>query len=225
MKSMKLLMLLSLIVFGLAAPAPPAGLAGGWALTLLDPLPGRFEAGTSYTIGYWLLQHGVHPYEGDDLGTTGIRLEGTDGELLSFRGVPQREPGHFAVAIAVPKNGKWQVHALQGWFGEQHLGTMSVPGGLQQAKYEGPLPEAHTEHGEDAHWGAIRPPDVDVVLGGTARAATVDSQHSHASAVRPVPESSGLPWVQLLFVLLGAVAVASVVVLAVRRRTSGARRR
>jgi hypothetical protein len=60
------------ILVTIVLPAASAR-AGGWAVTALDPLPQRLQAGRTYTVGYWVLQHGSHPYEGD-LGKTGLKL-------------------------------------------------------------------------------------------------------------------------------------------------------
>jgi hypothetical protein len=163
MRSLRIVALLTLGVFGVfgvfgaVAPAPPAG-AGGWAMTLLDPVPERFEAGHTYTIGYWVLQHGSHPYEGD-LGRTGLRLVGPDKQEIVFDAVALREPAHYAVAIAVPTTGTWQVHAMQGWFDEHNVGTLTVPGGLAIRPPDGPVDVGgHSHDGKTSHWGAIHPP-------------------------------------------------------------------
>jgi hypothetical protein len=148
--------LLVLVTFGLA-PALPAQ-AGGWAVTLLDPLPDEFEADRAYTIGYWVLQHGSHPFEGE-LGRTGLRLVGPD-KVLEFDGRALPEAAHYAVAVSVPA-GKWQVYAMQGWFEQFEVGTLTVPGGLvlkpseMAANIEG---HSHGGGGEDSHWGAVHPP-------------------------------------------------------------------
>jgi len=146
--------LLVLAAVGLS-PAPPAQ-AGGWAVTLLDPLPEEFEADRAYTVGYWVLQHGSHPFEGE-LGKTGLRIVGPD-KVLEFEGAALPEAAHYAVAIAVPA-GTWRVYAMQGWFAEFEVGTLTVPGGLalkpsEMAVHVG----AHGDGGEPPHWGAVRPP-------------------------------------------------------------------
>jgi hypothetical protein len=49
-----------LAAVGCLAIGSPAH-AGGWATTL----PERLEPGRAYTVGYWVLQHGSRPHEGD----------------------------------------------------------------------------------------------------------------------------------------------------------------
>src|SRR4051794_22523985 len=68
------------MTFALTLPAHAQTRAGNWATTELDPLP-EIKADTAYTIGYWVLQHGTHPFDGPakNLGTTGLRLIGADG--------------------------------------------------------------------------------------------------------------------------------------------------
>jgi hypothetical protein len=155
MRLWRVLGLLALVAFWMV-PAAPAQ-AGGWAVTLLDPLPDRFEAGHSYTVGYWVLQHGSHPY-GGDLGRTGLRLVGPDRQELIFEGVALREAAHYAAAIAVPGEGTWQVFALQGPFAEHTVGTLTVPGAMTIKPPGQPVDVGGHDHGEPAHWGAVHPP-------------------------------------------------------------------
>src|SRR5215211_6432465 len=108
---------------GALATASPAE-AGGWATTLLDPLPPRLEPGRTYTVGYWVLQHGSHPYEGD-LGTPGLKLVDDDGRVVTFQGVALREPAHFAAAIAIPHAGTWKLYGQQGVFAGYQVGTLT----------------------------------------------------------------------------------------------------
>jgi hypothetical protein len=154
MRRLRVVALLVLVTFGLA-PALPAQ-AGGWAVTLLDPLPDEFESDRAYTIGYWVLQHGSHPYEGE-LGKTGLRLVGPD-KTLEFEGRALPEAAHYAVAVSVPA-GRWQVYAMQGWFQEFEVGTLTVPGGLVLKPSEMAVNVGgHSHTGAAKHWGAVRPP-------------------------------------------------------------------
>jgi hypothetical protein len=156
MRRLRVLVLLVLVAFGMA-PALPAQ-AGGWAVTLLDPLPATIEPDQTYTVGYWVLQHGAHAPEGDDVGVTGLRLTGKDGPELRFEGVALPEAGHFAVAIAVPA-GTWRVYAVQGWFPEFDLGTLTVPGGLELAPSKMEVNVGgHSHNGVPPTWGAVHPP-------------------------------------------------------------------
>lgn len=139
--------LLALVLLG-GLPALPAQ-AGGWAVPVLDPLPATVEADRTYTVGYWVLQHGTHPYEGT-LEKTGLRLTG-GGRVLEFEGRALPEPAHYAVAIAVPK-GTWRVVATQGWFPEVEVGTLTVPGGLVRTPSEMEIDVS------GPYWGAVRPP-------------------------------------------------------------------
>lgn len=146
-----------LVALGVAAlftltPAVPAQ-AGGWAVTYLDPLPERFDAGQSYTLGFWVLQHGSHPYEGD-LGSVGITLVDSRGTASPFAGVRLPEPAHYAAAIAIARPGSYQVIAVQGLFQEYQVGTLRVPGGLTIA----PTPQPRTGGDSHDYWGVIRPP-------------------------------------------------------------------
>ncbi|MGW7478235.1 hypothetical protein ACWGH8_06595 [Nonomuraea muscovyensis] len=139
-----------------AVGALPVSAAGNWAVTYLDPAPERFAPDTPYTLGYWVLQHGTHPYEGDDLGRTGLRLTGGDGRVLEFDGTALPEAGHYATAVAVPA-GVWRVQGVQGLFEPYEVGTLRVPGGLTVHPLQRGLAEA-IRSGEHRYWGAVRPP-------------------------------------------------------------------
>ncbi|GAA0830338.1 hypothetical protein ACFQVD_42855 [Streptosporangium amethystogenes subsp. fukuiense] len=152
----RILVLLAFIVplLTLAAPAR----AGGWAITVMDPVPAKTDPDTTYTLGFWLLQHGTHPYLGDDLGEVALRF--TDGKKnLKFVGVELTEPAHYAAAISLPK-GTWEVEAVQGWFAPYRIGTLTVPGGLEIAPVPSELRQSIAAQPPQEHWGAIRPPAV-----------------------------------------------------------------
>lgn len=180
MKPLRILTIGVAALFGAAllVPAAQPASAGGWALTVLDPVPEHLEPGTSYTIGYWVLQHGTHPYEGE-LGRTGLRLVGKDGQELIFDAVELPEPAHYAVALAVPEAGEWAVYAMQGWFDEHEVGTLTVPGGLAVLPPDKSLVGSHDHGADDGHdspWGAIHPND----MPGTAGAHDHAGQHGKA---------------------------------------------
>jgi hypothetical protein len=169
MRRLRVVVVLALVAVGLM-PAAPAQ-AGGWAVTLLDPLPDRFEAGRAYTVGYWVLQHGSHPFDGE-LGKTGFRLVGPGGER-EFVGRALPEAAHYAVSFAVPA-GTWRVSALQGWFAPYEVGTLTVPGGLKLLPPEMAVDVGgHSDVGEAPHWGAVHPP-----------AAVADGHSGPVAAVR-----------------------------------------
>jgi hypothetical protein len=116
--------ILALVCAFLLISAPSAH-AGGWAVTYLDPVP-SVEPSVTHTAGYWVLQHGTHPYVGDDLGKTGLRFRsGTDERV--FTGVPLGQPGHYAVTFTLPK-GSYEVFGVQGLFPDHSLGSLTVPG-------------------------------------------------------------------------------------------------
>ena len=186
----------------LASPAQ----AGGWAVTVLDPLPSRVEADTAYTVGYWVLQHGSHPHEGT-LGKSGLRLVGADGEL-EFVGRALPEPAHFAASIAVPA-GTWRVYAMQGWFAEHEIGTLTVPGGLKLAPSEQDVAvTGQPPDGGKPYWGAIHPPYV-TVAGSVPDG--VQSVTAPLAAAEPAPPAEPGPRTGIAVILLaGCLAVALV---------------
>lgn len=221
-----MVVLLVLVTFGFA-PALPAQ-AGGWAVTLLDPLPEKIEASRAYTIGYWVLQHGSHPFEGE-LGKTGLRLVGPD-KVLEFGGTALPEPAHYAVAIAAPA-GTWRVYAMQGWFAEFEVGTLTVPGGLVLTPSEMEVSVgAHSDGGTPPQWGAVHPPssvadghDGKVQPAGTrapnAALAPLEREVQNTAAM-PEPRSP-MPAALLVFGVVIALLASGLAVRPLRRRLRG----
>jgi hypothetical protein len=143
--------ILALICAFLLISAPSA-VAGGWAVTYVDPVP-SIQASTTHTVGYWVLQHGTHPFSGD-LGKTGLRFQ-TGADSREFVGVPLGEPAHYAVTFSLP-NGTYEVFGVQGMFREHPLGTLTVPGTLLVKPVD---PQMVQGPGEGAWpWQEIAPP-------------------------------------------------------------------
>jgi hypothetical protein len=142
---------------GVLAGAGPAA-AGGWAVTVLDPLPGRIVAGQAYEVGFWVLQHGSHPYAWDEpasIGQVGLTLTDGDGATLSFAGRALAEPAHYATTVTVPHDGSWRVTGVQGIFMDFHVGTLTVPGRLAALG----VPAAPSPEDMRKYWpGPVRPP-------------------------------------------------------------------
>jgi hypothetical protein len=210
MKAIRLVLAgLVVLTAGLVTAAPAH--AGNWALTVLDPLPPRIEAGTTYTVGYWVLQHGSHPYSYEgELGPTAIALVAENGETVEFAGVPLAEPAHYAAPMVVPHDGTWQVIAKQGQFQDHHLGTLTVPGGLTL------LPPPMDPRGSTMNfWGTVRPdvsplhvPDEPI------------RQPVTAAVARPEPEPvSEFPVLPVVGAAAGLVVVGGTVLLRRRSRT------
>ncbi|MFI6485684.1 hypothetical protein ACIBH1_47800 [Nonomuraea sp. NPDC050663] len=208
-----------LLILGLLLPAlvvaTPAR-AGGWAVTYLDPVPAAFQPGTSYTIGSWLLQHGNHPYHGNEKDLK-VGLSFSDGKrTLAFDAVRLREPAHYATAVALPA-GNWRVTAIQEWFAPHELGTLKVPGAFtalpQTAEAKSSAADWLNGNGGKDPWGEIRPPGI----GKTATAPVA------AAAVPIAPASASVaavasPWWRSPYTALAVVlACATLGLLAVRR--------
>ena len=218
MSLLRIMVALAAILASAVLTARPAQ-AGGWAVTVLDPLPLRLEPGRSYTVGYWVLQHGSHPYEGA-LGTTGLKLVDDGGRVVTFEGVALREPAHFAAAIAIPHAGTWKLYGLQGVFADYQVGTLSVPGGLMVLRPPAPMTMHSDTH--DTHWGAIHPPDVAALASDNALPVSTADRGATAAAVQepagqraaPTPQGDRmLPTVVVLAVILGLAAAGGVLLL------------
>jgi len=181
------------LLTALVTGGPPASASGGWAATYLDPVPGALTPGTPYTIGFWVLQHGTHPFEGE-LGPTGLQLTAADGTTTFFGGTPLPEAGHYATAVTVPK-GTYAIKGVQGLFQPFEVGTLKVPGGIELKPLMPGLVKA-IEGLERDYWGAIRPPGfpqgkVRVTLPPRATAAAVAT--TAAAAVPAVSEAPAAP--------------------------------
>jgi hypothetical protein len=224
----RILILLAFVVPLLVLGAPAR--AGGWALTVMDPVPVTSPDKT-YTLGFWLLQHGTHPYAGSDLGEVALKF--TDGRrTLRFPGVALKEPAHYAAAVSLPK-GTWEVEGIQGWFAPYPIGTLAVPGELKVA----PVPREFrqmiaNQSPQRDHWGVIRPPSVPVgdVTPGippsraatptpviTPAAATAGGAPGDTTTVAVVEQRSWWRPSYAVAALLGAVALAALAY-RVRRR-------
>jgi hypothetical protein len=142
---------------GAFAGAGPAA-AGNWAVTVIDPLPSRIEAGQAYEVSFWVLQHGTHPYnwvEPASIGRVGITLADTRGTSASFPGRALAEPAHYVTTVTVPQDGRWRVTGVQGIFASYHVGTLTVPGSLEALG----VPAAPSPVDIATYWpGSVRPP-------------------------------------------------------------------
>ncbi|MEU6798575.1 hypothetical protein ABZ907_43340 [Nonomuraea wenchangensis] len=199
------------------------GTSGAWAETSLDPAPQRFAAGTSYTLGFWVLQHGTHPYEGE-LSPVGLRFTRSDGENLTFPGTPLPEAGHYAASVVLPE-GDWKVEGLQGMFAPYPAGTVSVPGGLKAEPVRKESIDGFVAQGVD-YWGAVRPPgfpDLPAEPAPVARATAAASAPPAPSAPPPSPrvaEDAGVPAWTLPLAAAGGAALAALGWWLVGRRTA-----
>lgn len=205
----RLLALIGALAAVIVLPVPVA--AGGWAVTYLDPLPEHMQAGQSYTVGYWVLQHGSHPSM-IPLTETGLRLT-RGAEEKYYRGMQLREVSHFAVAIHVPHDGTWTIEAVQSPFGTYKVGELTIPGTLKL--FEIPTPMASDGHAEHA-WGEIHPPQV-VADSHGGHAATVVM--SAATNKLPAPAPSPMPVGPLVLAVVAGAVGGAVLMLVGRRLT------
>jgi hypothetical protein len=145
---------LAVVFAGVLVGAPPA-FAGNWVVTVLDPVPDRFEAGRAYTIGFWALQHGSHPYEGT-FESIGLKIVDAFGNPIAYAATALPEAAHYATTIRVPTSGTWTVYGVHSPFQDYKIGTLTVPGRFDVL----PVPEPMAL--DKDYWGEIRPPTVPV---------------------------------------------------------------
>ena len=114
--------LFAVLALSLGIFAVPA-VAGGWAVTTFDDLPGQFISGHEYALGYTIRQHGQTPVNVDK---TEILAIASSGRALSFPGTSKGDVGHYVATVFFPAGGTytWQVTQLP--FAPQDLGTLSV---------------------------------------------------------------------------------------------------
>ncbi|MEU1384918.1 MULTISPECIES: hypothetical protein [unclassified Nonomuraea] len=210
--------LVVLVMSGWWAGAASASSRGGWAVTYLDPPPAAFAGGKTYTVGFWVLQHGTHPYAGE-LDPVGLRLTRADGRTVTFSGTPLPEAGHYATSVVVP-DGVWRVEGLQGWFEPYAVGTLTVPGRLLADPVPPDKVATFGGDGKDP-WGAVRPPgfppgkSTPVQAGVQAGAQAGGGAGAGAAARVPSGEAAG-GGVPAYLLVPAAVAGALVVLVASR---------
>jgi hypothetical protein len=129
-----------------------SALAGGFAVTTLDPLPQWMHAGQSYRIGYMIRQHGVTPVR--DATPKIVISRGT--ERVTFVGIAEGGPGHYVSDVTFPSDGDWLWVVDQSPFPiPQTLGTISVVAALAPAAAEAPVPEKPRPPAELALLGLV----------------------------------------------------------------------
>ncbi|GAA4942129.1 hypothetical protein HD597_001137 [Nonomuraea thailandensis] len=199
------------LIAALVAGGAPAAATGGWAVTYLDPAPSRFESGTSYALGFWVLQHGTHPFAGK-MEPVGLRLTEEGGRSLLFSGTALPEAAHYLASVVVPE-GVWKVEGVQGPFQPYEVGTLTVPGGLRIKPVAPELVDAIGQGGHD-YWGKVRPPGFEPGDGTVQTVpippAAVPAPVSAVPAVSAAPEgaSGGVPAYTLLLAAAGGAVVA-----------------
>lgn len=115
---------LGMLTAGLLMLAAPAAMAGGWAITSMDELPGELRAGETYQLGYTILQHGKTPVDGAK--TEIIAHNAATGETLRFVGQADGKPGHYVAEVTFSEGGSWTWSVTQGDFAVHELGELAV---------------------------------------------------------------------------------------------------
>jgi len=118
----RLTLSLAVLALALAALATPA-LAGGWAVTTFDDMPGQIVSGKEYALGYTIRQHGATPINVDK---TEIIAVAVSGRTLSFPGKSDGALGHYIATVFFPAGGTYTWQVTQGDFAAQDLGKLSV---------------------------------------------------------------------------------------------------
>jgi hypothetical protein len=139
----------ALACVGLAVVWMPSALAGGWAVTTLDPLPSELQAGQTYPIGYVIRQHGQTPFIGAH---TAIEIRSSDAQVPSrFVGIADGVPGHYVAQVTFPSAGEWRWDVDQTPFESQALGTITVLDAAASVEPRAPVPQSEAA-GSPALW-------------------------------------------------------------------------
>lgn len=118
----RLTLVLAVFALGLSALATPA-LAGGWAVTTFDDMPGQFVSGKEYALGYTIRQHGATPI---NVTKTEILAVAVSGRTLSFPGKSDGAVGHYVATVFFPTGGTYTWQVTQGDFAPQDLGRITI---------------------------------------------------------------------------------------------------
>jgi hypothetical protein len=205
---------LAAVVLSVAIATPAA--AGGWATTLLDPLPDKLQAGSSYTVGFWILQHGSHVSQ---LGLTspGLKFVDERGKSLIFKGAALPEGGHYATAMMLPHEGGWSIFGMQAPFADYKVGMVDLPGRVVIATVPAAIPFP-----EDPSWSTVKPPRVS----GEALPPEKSVPAQPAALQQPAPRSAAssqpAPWAPFgIGVFVGLVVAIGAFALRLRSTGSG----
>jgi hypothetical protein len=118
----RLTLAIAVFALALAALATPA-LAGGWAVTTFDDMPGQFVSGKEYALGYTIRQHGATPV---NVSKTEILAVAVSGRTLSFPGKSEGAVGHYVATVFFPAGGTYTWQVTQGDFAAQDLGKITI---------------------------------------------------------------------------------------------------
>jgi hypothetical protein len=168
----KLLVGLGFVVTLLAILSPSA-LAGGWAVSTLDPMDPPV-AGQDTEVGFTIRQHGVTPVE---LENVAVAITGPSGAIAVFDAQQDGTTGHY-VATVVFEEGQSTWEIRQGWFEAQQLGVIDV--GMTAAP-EAPVAVESSSYRWPSAARALLPVAA-IVLAGVAIADAVSSRRRQKSA-------------------------------------------
>ncbi len=99
----------------------PAALAGGWAVSTIDPMAAP-AAGVPIDVGFTIRQHGMTPV---DLTDVAIAVTGPSGETTMYPAQRDGDVGHYVASVTFEEGqSTWEIR--QGFFEPQDLGTITV---------------------------------------------------------------------------------------------------
>lgn len=209
----------------------PAAQAGGWAETVLDPPPAKIESKVTYTLGFWVLQHGSYPIKSGDLGRVALAATDKEGNTVSFPATKSATEGHYSAEVVFPHDGVWQVGSShETLMSDEHVAMVTVPGAVEIAPSDVRVRAPHK-------WGVVRPSFPPTGSGAQAAAPmdfgsqeepealveprSLESTAAPAETAASVEESGG--GVPIELVVAGGLAVLALAVALGRRYARGNR--
>lgn len=131
---------------------PSVASAGGWAIVVLDEVPGTLTAGVTHRVGFTVLQHGSTPANGLRP-TIGISAGGSS-QSFEFPAHPDGAPGHYVAEVRFSAAGEWAWEVRPGSFAAQQLGSVKVAetGPRTDPQISPAAPISATEMGDFSRW-------------------------------------------------------------------------
>lgn len=111
------------LTFLLAMAFTVPALAGGWAVIILDELPGNVEANQPLEIGFMVRQHGVTPLSGLSP-VIRARADGSSKSVI-VEAVDEGKVGHYVATLTLPQSGQWE-WSIEAFGGAQPMPALTV---------------------------------------------------------------------------------------------------
>jgi hypothetical protein len=123
------------VVLFLALSLTVPVLAGGWAVIVLDKLPGEVRTGEPLSIGFTVLQHGRTPMVGLSPTISARRSGSTQAVVVN---ATEKGPGHYTAFLTLPEAGLWE-WSIQAFTMNQPMPALTVLQSGKQKNIQSPI--------------------------------------------------------------------------------------